>query len=379
VSRSRAFVAARRAWLRAAGAAAAAGAGGAHALRVEAAPVAYPPVERSYRLAFPRDFGAHPAYRIEWWYLTGWLRRPNAAPCGFQVTFFRSRTEHDDANPSRLAPKQLLFAHAALALPERRALLHDERAARQGLGLAQAKLGDCEVSIGDWRLARADRPDGGSRWSARLAGASLSMALDFDTPRPPLLQGEAGFSRKGPDPAQASHYYSQPHLAVSGEVAVVDAGRASATAVRGEAWLDHEWSSTLLDPRAAGWDWIGINLADGASLVAFRVRDKAGGTLWSHASWAAPDGSAVARGQARWRPLRTWTSHRTGAAYPVAAEVEVGGATIELVPMMDDQEVDARGSTGTVYWEGAVVARHRGREIGRGYLELTGYAGAVRI
>ena len=351
-----------------------AGAGSAHA----ASPT-YPPVERSYRLAFPRDFGAHPAYRIEWWYLTGWLEREGDAPCGFQVTFFRSRTGHDDDNPSRLAPKQLLFAHAALALPERNALLHDERAAREGLGLAQARVGDCDVAIGDWTLVRRDAPGVASRWTATLAGKTLSMALDFDAARPPLLQGDAGFSRKGPDPAQASHYYSQPQLDTRGGITATEAGRTRRWAVRGRAWLDHEWSSTLLDPRAAGWDWIGINLADGASLVAFRIRDRDGGVLWSHASWIAADGTTVARGESRWRALRTWRSHRTGGVYPVAAEVRVAGAVLELSPLMDDQEVDARSSTGTVYWEGAVTVRHRGREIGRGYLELTGYAGVVRI
>jgi predicted secreted hydrolase len=161
-------------------------------------------------------------------------------------------------------------------------------------------------------------------------------------------QGQNGFSRKGYRPQEASYYYSRPHLAVS--------GRADGRQVSGSAWLDHEWSSAYLAPEAEGWDWTGINLFDGGSLMAFRMRARKGGV--HH----APPGTVFT-------PIRTWQSPRTGVRYPV--EMEVNG--LRLVPLMDDQELDARASTGTIYWEGAVRAYSGSREVGRGYLELTGY------
>jgi predicted secreted hydrolase len=339
----------------------------------------YPPIMRGTPLVFPRDHGAHPAYRTEWWYLTGWLRRVDGArrgePLGMQITFFRSRTRHDAANPSRFAPTQLLLAHAALAAPEHARLLHAQRAARAGFGLAQASEADTDVSIGRWTLARgAD-----DRYRARIDDAQLSMALEFAPPAPPVAQGEAGFSRKGPDEHQASLYYSRPQLRTSGSVSI----QGHETRVEGTAWLDHEWSSEILDRAADGWDWVGLNLDDGSALMAFRIRRRDGGVLWSHARWI--DAASRASGDAapdplpRFAAVRSWISPRTGARYPVAMTITLGTRTLTLEPLFDDQELDARGSAGTVYWEGAVRVFEAQREIGRGYLELTGYAGTLRF
>ncbi|MCM5569633.1 carotenoid 1,2-hydratase [Burkholderiaceae bacterium FT117] len=333
----------------------------------------WPPVRPGRPLAFPRDHGAHPAYRTEWWYLTGWLEGPDAETLGMQITFFRSRTRHDAGNPSRFAPTQLLFAHAALASPARGRLAHAERAARPGFGLAGFSETDLDVSIGNWRLNR--EPD--DRIVARIDDAALALALDFVPPGPPVPQGEAGFSRKGPDPAQASWYYSRPQLAVSGAIGGPD-GKPTRP-VRGIAWLDHEWSSEILDPRAAGWDWVGLNLEDGSALMAFRIRHRDGGVLWSDAKWIDAERSDRAAGDPVFTPLREWRSPRTGARWPVAMRLALGGRTLELEPLLDDQEIDATASTGTVYWEGAVRVLEGGQPVGRGYLELTGYAGELRL
>jgi predicted secreted hydrolase len=192
-----------------------------------------------------------------------------------------------------------------------------------------------------------------------------------------LLQGERGLSRKGPLAAQASYYYSQPHLAVSGSITV----RGEKRTVNGQAWLDHEWSSEYLAPGAAGWDWIGLNLTDGGALMAFRMRDGAGATLWGGGSLRAADGRVrvFAPGEIRFEPLRHWRSPRTRAEYPVALRVQAGDIAFELEPMMDDQELDSRASTGTIYWEGAVSARSGGKLLGQGYLELTGYWRPLRL
>lgn len=303
----------------------------------------FPGVRPGVHLQFPRDDGAHPDFRTEWWYVTGWLN----APAGFQVTFFRVRHEVDEANPSAFNPRQILLAHAALCDPRRGHALHEERAARSGLSLAEAETGRTDVRIDDWRLEQA-----GDRYRARIAGREFDFDLAFDA-RQLVLQGDAGFSRKGVRPEEASYYYSRPQLAVSGKV---NGERASGTA-----WLDHEWSNAYLAPEAAGWDWCGINLFDGGSLMAFRMRSKAGGVHF------APAGVSFT-------PLRTWKSPRTGVDYPVSMLVRKDDLELRLEPLMDDQELDVRTSTGTIYWEGAVRAFDAaGKEAGRGYLELTGY------
>lgn len=342
-------------------------------LPAAAAPPDYPPVQPGRPLQFPRDHGAHPDFRTEWWYATGWLQTAEGKPLGFQVTFFRSRPELPQGNPSRFAPRQVLFAHAAVSDPALGRLVHDQRAARTGFGLAEAAGSDTDVRIDDWRLRR--RPDGA--YEARVPGRELDLDLVFTPTQPLLLQGEGGYSRKGPRPEQASHYYSRPHLAVSG--AVTRGGRREA--VRGSAWLDHEWSSTYLAPEAAGWDWTGINLEDGGALMAFRIRDRDGGAFWAAGTLRRRDGSTVhfGPGEVAFTPRREWRSPRTGAAYPVAMELRAGELGLTLEPLMDDQELDSRGTTGAVYWEGAVTALQGGKPVGRGYLELTGYFSALKM
>lgn len=342
----------------------------------ELAPFAWPAVD-TRPLRFPSDHGAHPDHRTEWWYVTGWLKRSPLPDCGFQLTFFRSRTAHPSANPSRFAPTQLVLAHAALALPERGRLLHAERAARAGFGLARAEVGDTRLQLGTgpeaWTLEREAATD---RYRARIETRDMAFELTLAPDAPPLLQGEAGFSRKGPGPAQASRYYSRPQLGVGGTLRVDDRSQA----VTGHAWFDHEWSSEILDEQAVGWDWTGLNLDDGGALMAFQIRGRDAGVVWRDGSLRPGRTGPLLTGlQPRFEPLRHWRSARTGARWPVRMRVTVAGRTLELEPLFDDQELDARGSTGITYWEGAVTALENGRAVGRGYLELTGYAGALRL
>jgi predicted secreted hydrolase len=343
------------------------------AAAANASPPRFAPVTPGRALQFPLDFGAHPEYRTEWWYVTGWLDTPDGKPLGFQVTFFRSRTEHDPNNPSAFAPKQLVIGHAALSDPAGGRLLHDQRSAREGFGLAWARTGDTDVKLEDWTMRRG--PDGRYRVSVR--GGELAFELQLAPTQPVLLEGEAGFSRKGPQAGHASYYYSEPHLAVSGTV--TRAGKP--LAVRGTAWLDHEWSSQVLDANAAGWDWTGINLDDGGALMAFQIRARDGGKLWAHATLRDGAGRLTQYGpdQVSFAPQARWTSPRTGAAYPVATTITTGAARWQLKPLQPDQELDSRRSTGAVYWEGAVTAERDGRTLGRGYLELTGYLDPMKL
>ena len=161
-------------------------------------PVRYPEVTPGRKLVFPRDHGAHPEYRTEWWYVTGWLETVTG-PAGFQITFFRARPEEQTDNPSQFNPRQVLFAHAAIADPASGRLLPDHRAARAGFGLAAAREDSTGVHIDDWSLTL----DGGV-YRTRIAAREFAFDLAFTPSQPILLQGESGYSRKGPTPAQAS-------------------------------------------------------------------------------------------------------------------------------------------------------------------------------
>lgn len=330
-------------------------------------------VRPGHRLEFPRDHGAHPAFRTEWWYITGWLETDAGRPLGFQITFFRTRTGIGESNRSPFAPRQLLFAHAAIADPAAGQLIHDERAARIGFDLAQAKEGDTDVSIGDWSLRRTP-----AAYRARIAARTFAIELAFDAQGAVLVQGDNGYSRKGPRPEQASYYYSRPHLQVTGQVTIN--GR-SIRVRGGSAWLDHEWSSELMAAEAQGWDWLGINLHDGGALMAFRMRRADGTAMWAAAVHRGPDGAVrtFPADAIRFEPRRTWRSARSQATYPVALTLRLGEWIIQIDPLFDDQELDARASVGAMYWEGAVRAHRDGQEIGRGYLELTGYWKRLRL
>jgi predicted secreted hydrolase len=326
-------------------------------------------------LAFPRDFGAHPEARLEWWYVTGALEAGSRL-WGFQLTFFRSRTEVPQAHPSRFAATQLVFAHAALSDVSERRLRHDQGVARAGFGIAEAREGDTDVRLRDWSLRREDGDTYRARLRSDAAGYALDLALAADAP--PLLQGDAGWSRKGPGAAQASRYYSRPQLAARGTLALGSAEHA----VRGTAWLDHEWSDALLAPEAVGWDWIGINLHDGGALTAFRLRQRDGSTLWAGGSRRAPGGTLRSFGadEVRFTPRRRWASPASQASYPVEWTIETPVGRHALRALFDAQELDSRASTGAFYWEGlAELLDADGRAVGRGYLEMTGYAAALRL
>ncbi|MET0266804.1 MAG: carotenoid 1,2-hydratase [Duganella sp.] len=345
----------------------------APARAAEPAFAAVTPLAAGQSLRFPADFGAHPAYKTEWWYVTGWLQTADGKPLGYQVTFFRSATGQDAANPSQFAAKQLIIGHAALSDPANGALLHDQRSAREGFGLAYAKVGDTDVRLDDWTMQR--QADGS--YGISVNAASFTLDITLAPTQPVLLQGERGYSRKGPQPLQASYYYSKPQLRTSGTV--THHGRK--LAVSGTSWLDHEWSSQVLDADASGWDWVGANLDDGGAMMAFQIRSKTGAKLWAHATWRDASGKITqfTPEQVEFTPQRHWRSPRTGASYPVAMGLRTGAVMWQLEPLQDDQELDSRRSTGAVYWEGAVTLTRAGQRVGRAYLELTGYVRPMKL
>ncbi|MCX7241311.1 MAG: carotenoid 1,2-hydratase [Burkholderiales bacterium] len=335
------------------------------------------------RLRFPRDHGAHPDFRTEWWYLTGYANVGNVeAALGFQVTFFRSRVPATETLHSPLAAHHLVFAHAAITDVQGRKLWHDQRIARSS-GMAPGKnvadaaafaTDDCAVVLKDWSL-RANA----TGWLASVQGGDLALNLQFASRQAVLLQGDEGWSRKGPQPSQASYYYSVPQLQVTGELEL--RGRKVQAAAGSTAWLDHEWSQEMLAPQAVGWDWIGINLFDGSALTAFRLRDNAGAALWDGGSFRSGNQRFVFHvGEVEFKPQRRWRSPMSRAEYPVEWIVRTPADFYRVRALVDDQELDSRASTGAIYWEGLCeVFDSNGKVAGRGYLEMTGYAAPIAL
>lgn len=337
-----------------------------------AAPSAYETVRPATPLTFPRDHGSHPGFRTEWWYVTGWLQTPEGKPQGFQITFFRTRPSTNPANPSKFAPTQILFAHAALSDPNVGYLLHDQRIARTGFGLAETSSTTTAITLDGWTLHRT--PAGTLK--AHIPTKDFTFDFTLTPTQPELLQGKNGYSQKGPAPTEASHYYSLPHLKLTGTLT----RKGQPVPVTGTAWLDREWSSTYLNPKATGWDWLGLNMDDGSALTLFQIRKRDGSTLWAGGSHRSKAGqkTVLTPKDLSFTPGRLWRSKATNTNYPIAPMVTVmlrgKPLKLQIVPLMQNQELDSRRGGGPVYWEGAVTVPG-----GHGYLELTGYQSPLKM
>jgi predicted secreted hydrolase len=336
---------------------------------------------------FPADHGPHPDYRTEWWYFTGNLTDDDGRPFGFQLTFFRNALRPDPVElTSPWSTRQAYMGHLAVVDVSAETFDAHERFERGALGLAGAvgpKPGPVRVWIGDWeamlleedpptfRLLAAD--DGMAADDETGAGAGTALDLVVTATQPAVVQGEDGLSVKGPEPGNASYYYSLMRMSAAGTITV----GGEPHAVSGEAWLDREWSTSALSPDLAGWDWFSLQLDDGSELMLYRLRTTTGGTgPYSAGTFVDPAGEITRLGVDDFVLEATgqWTSPR-GGRYPSGWRVRVPGAGIELQvePRLRDQELDLAFR----YWEGAVVAEGRrdDRPVrGRGYVELTGYA-----
>jgi predicted secreted hydrolase len=337
-------------------------------------------------LQFPRDLGSHPDFAIEWWYITGQLLS-GQRQFGFQLTFFRSRVPVTQGMRSNFAAKQLIFAHAAVTDVAGRRLLHDQRIARASgaaqVDLASASTVDTALHLGNWSLTRAR-----NSYQTKATGQDFAFEFALQETQPLLLQGDQGLSRKGPQTEQASFYYSLPQLRVSGRLQL--AGQT--LGVQGQAWLDHEWSQSVMHPDAVGWDWIGMNLSDGSALTAFRLRTQAGEALWAGGSFRAVgqvNPEVFGPHDVVFTPERSWKSPSSGTSYPVEWSVLVtrsasssGTRTTHyrVKAVIDAQELDSRQSTGAIYWEGlSELFDSQDKLLGLGYLEMTGYASPLLL
>lgn len=310
----------------------------------------------AHRLRFPADHGAHPDFRIEWWYLTATLTGEDGRDYGIQWTLFRSALAPYEAEG--WASPQLWMAHAALTTPDRHFVA--ERRARGGIGQAGVSAEPFLAYLDDWEM-RATAP-GIDALSLSARGRDFSYALNLKAQGPLVLQGDQGYSVKSRD-GHASHYYSQPSYSVTGTLTLPD----GPVRVTGQGWLDREWSSQPLSGTQSGWDWFSLSFEGGAKMMGFRLRDTAGD--FTAATWIAPDGSAEAlpEGALSVEPLAT--SQVAGREVPTRWRLDLPakGLSVEVSAL----NPQAWMATSFPYWEGPVTIT--GSHTGKGYLEMTGY------
>ncbi len=348
---------------------------------------------------FPADHGSHPEYKIEWWYITGHLTSEGGQRHGFQATFFRragDRRANTNTPSQSLAPltsatplfatDEFFLAHMAWLDVATGTFRQEERLNRRGWD-AQADTRKLQLRNGNWSLKDLG-PDTNGTLALELRGgiqADLFWRMTLRPQKPLVVFGTNGVSRKALEPSAASHYLTFSRMSVTGELR---RGSSSKTErIEGEAWMDHEISSSQLGQGQVGWDWTCIQLFDGRELMAYRMRRDDGSTdPFSTVAWIEADGRVSQWGPDRftWRGEGQWKSPRSGGVYPAAVLLSVPepdgspGPTLRIEPLCADQELSG-GIGGIPYWEGACRVRDaQGKEIGRAFVEMTGYAGNLR-
>jgi predicted secreted hydrolase len=326
-----------------------------------------------YAFQFPRDHGSHPEFRLEWWYLTGHLFAEDGRRFGYQATFFRS------AAPDKRG--QVYLAHMALLDVKAGKFYHQERLNREGWD-ASASTETLDVRNGPWSLRFTDGGEQTERMELRGGiRAEVIFALTLTPEKPLVIFGEKGVSRKGAAPTAASYYLTFSRLKAEGVLTL----EGEAFRVNGESWMDHEISSSQLDEGQVGWDWVSVQLTDSREIMFYRLRKKDGSSdPASTLTWVAEDG-APTKSDFAWEVLNTWRSPETGGNYParvrlVTTDPKDGRrVALTLEPLLAAQELT--GAVGGIpYWEGACrVLSEDGQEVGRAFMELTGYAEALKL
>jgi predicted secreted hydrolase len=324
-------------------------------------------------LELPRDHGAHPDVRTEWWYLTANLEDAQGDRYGVQVTFFRQGLDPapPEAGDSPLRARHAVAAHLAIADVDGERFLHAERVRRADGAFAGFATDDFEVWLGDWMLDRSEGDVMTARAADRAAG--IEVELRYLPIEPLVRQGVDGYSQKGPDPGNASAYLSWTRLAVDGVLRISD----REVEVSGAGWFDHEWGTSQLGEGVAGWDWFSLRLDNGSELMVYRLR-RSDGTPdpFSSGTFVASDRTTrkLDLVDVDLEPTGSWTSPATGATYPSGWRIRVPSESLDLTvePLLEAAELDGSTSTGAIYWEGPVAVT--GSHAGEGYAELTGYA-----
>ncbi len=319
---------------------------------------------------FPADHGPHPDFRDEWWYVTGHLDGSEGRRFGFQITIFRHGLKRGlPTRESAWAAQDAYMAHFAVTDVAGRRFVSFQRVSRGAAGLAGAKAQPLRVWLEDWRIEAA--PDNGFPWHLQAEQDGVGLSLDISPLKPIVLQGDHGLSRKSAEAGNASYYYSISRLKVAGTLRL----HAQEMPVEGLAWLDREWSTSMLADYQTGWDWFSLQLADGTDLMFIQIRHKDGtADPLSSGTLIGADGATtpLAREDVAIQVLDTWESPK-GGRYPARWRLKIkpSGRLLDIRPVLANQEL--RGNAR--YWEGAVDIQdaESGAQAGRGYVELTGY------
>lgn len=334
--------------------------------------------EPGWRYEFPRDHRAHPEFKTEWWYFTGNLEDEKGRRFGYQLTFFRHGIRppaQREAGRSRFIVDDLKFAHFTITDVAGRRFRFWQKTSRGAFGEAGFDEGARLAWIDEWSLRLA--PEG--TFDLEAESETMALRLRLAAQKLPVNHGRDGISRKAAGDGYASHYYSLTRLATEGEIEL----GGDTIAVRGLSWFDHEWATSQLAPGQVGWDWLSLHLDDGSELMLYRMRLEDGGQdPASSGTFVGADGAArhLTNEDFTMQPTDFWKSAATGARYPTAWRLTIPRLGLELKTraLLENQELALKPFA---YWEGAVEASgtRDGKPIaGRGYLELTGYAGPLR-
>ena len=312
---------------------------------------------------------------------TGNLHSDTGDLYGFQLTFFRRQISPPGAvkawpnPPSAWRTQQIYLAHAAVSDVAGKRHLQAELVSREALTMAGVLHSPPETVV---YL---------KNWSARIGSAAQVLKVDSDEfsyeltlkpAKPPVLHGEAGYSLKGSSPERASCYYSYTRLEVDGRLTI----GGKTFAVSGQGWMDHEFSTALLEPAIKGWDWFSLQLSDRTEIMVFFLRTDDGGiSSVSGGTFVDNDGKTrpISRDELAVSVLETWKSPQSKAVYPSHWRLRIFPYSLDLTisPNLTDQEMLTLESTAVTYWEGSVSIRGT-RDAnpikGQGYVELTGYA-----
>jgi predicted secreted hydrolase len=332
--------------------------------------------ERAYQprdFEFPADHGSHGGFRNEWWYFTGNLFDASGRHFGFELTFFRvALIAQAKARQSKWAATDLWMAHFAVTDTSSGKFHAAERLARGALDLAGAASDPLHIWVKDWSV-RGSADVNAASLSLAAQGTDASISLTLSATKPLVLHGNHGLDSKGPEPGNASFYYSFPRLAATGSITV----NGQTFDVSGTAWMDREWGSSALSAGVVGWEWFALQLSDGGELMFYRLRDANGdATPYSGGTLIENDGTTQRLGaqDVELHATRRWSSPSTDTVYPIAWRLRSSRYRFELTvePVLENQELDLS----VRYWEGAVRATGAvgGQELtGVGYLELAGY------
>lgn len=333
---------------------------------------------------FPRDHGAHPNFKTEWWYFTGNLQDADqgasARKFGYQLTLFRQGIQFAPAQPtSRWAVRDVYFGHFTISDLAAGKFHVAERVSRGALGEARTAPDRMDVALGPWTIQQKDVNE-----QVHLVAREADMAIDFEEyPLKPLvLEGDGGLSRKAQGVGEASYYYSYPRLATQGRLRVGEKNYD----VSGLSWFDHEFSTSSLGKNQVGWDWFCIQLENREEIMLYAMRDKSGAMdPVSEGTWVKADGTSERLVPGNFSIVKkgAWRSPRSGAVYPAGWHIVVPRhrADLTVTPAMANQELHLTKMGALDYWEGACTIEGSVADApvkGVGYTELTGYAGTLQ-